>query len=226
MASSWVAICPAANAPMTFFVTSTGNGSFGGNYGGLTGADARCQSLAEAAGAGDRRWRAYLSTAPIDGVAGTLVHARDRIGNGPWHNFAGAEIAADVAALHQNGIAVELMLTERGTTVPDAGEANEHDILTGTLADGTAMTEFPFNPAAPPPNCRNWTSSSPDDFSYVGHSDASRVGQSWNSQHESGCDLAGLRATAGSGRLYCFAVEGGNGMLPARIFVDGFETPR
>lgn len=210
-----------SSPPMTFFVTSTGNGSNGGNYGGLDGADARCQALATIAGADDRSWAAYLSTAPIDGVPGGLVHARDRIGSGPWHNFAGQLVAADLSSLHANGIAAELMLTETGNTVPASGPENEHDILTGSFADGSAMTAFPGNPTAPPPNCLNWTSASANDFSFVGHTDASLFDQSWNSQHESGCDEAGLRATAGTGRLYCFALAGN----AQQVFRDGFEGP-
>ena len=46
---------------MNFFVTSEPIGD-GGNLGGLAGADAHCQTLATAAGAGNRTWHAYLST--------------------------------------------------------------------------------------------------------------------------------------------------------------------
>src|SRR5438128_11820477 len=41
---------------MNFFVTSEPIGD-GGNLGGLAGADAHCQTLAAAAGAGNRTWR-------------------------------------------------------------------------------------------------------------------------------------------------------------------------
>lgn len=194
---------------MTFFVTSVGNGAAAGDYGGLAGADARCQSLAAAAGAGARTWRAYLSTAP-NFAGGALVHARDRIGAGPWRNFDGEEVASDLADLHANGVAPALMLTELGTTVP----LDEHDILTGTDADGTAIEEFPGNPDAPPPNCFNWTSNAADAYGWVGHEDWV-AGQSWIDQHEVLCDQAGLASTAGSGRLYCFALS---------IFGDGFES--
>ena len=44
---------------MSFFVTSTAPGS--GNLNGLAGADAHCLTLATAAGAPKRQWRAYLS---------------------------------------------------------------------------------------------------------------------------------------------------------------------
>ena len=50
-----------APANMSFFVTSANPGK-GGNLGGLAGADAHCQSLAAAVGAGGKTWRAYLST--------------------------------------------------------------------------------------------------------------------------------------------------------------------
>ncbi len=209
--------CPSALAQpaptMSFFATSVGNGVAGGNYGGLDGADARCQSLAMAVGAGDRTWRAYLSTAPIMGFGGVLVHARDRIGTGPWYNFDGTEVAANVANLHTNGITPALILTELGMLVP----TNEHDILAGTLPDGTAMEQFPGNPMAPGPTCFNWTSNDAGAYGYVGHSDWI-VGQSWNSQHEVFCDQAGLASTAGSGRIYCFAVAASE-----VLFRDGFE---
>src|SRR5689334_4687324 len=47
--------------PMSFFVTSVAKGD-GANYGGLAGADAHCQMLAQAAGRGNVKWVAYLST--------------------------------------------------------------------------------------------------------------------------------------------------------------------
>ena len=44
---------------MGVFLTSVGTGD-GANLGGLAGADAHCQALADAVGSGDRTWRAYL----------------------------------------------------------------------------------------------------------------------------------------------------------------------
>src|SRR5688572_24794290 len=87
----------ASPASMTFFVTSVGRG-FGGNLGGLTGADNHCQRLAEGVGHGGHTWRAYLS-APAT-ASRPVVHARDRIGKGPWVNAAGVRIAADLRDLH------------------------------------------------------------------------------------------------------------------------------
>ena len=80
---------------MSFFVTSEGLGK-GGDLGGLEGADAHCKKLATAAGAGDREWRAYLSTEAPDKRG---VFARARIGAGPWYNAHGILIAANVTDL-------------------------------------------------------------------------------------------------------------------------------
>src|SRR5690606_2412390 len=124
--------------PMSFFITSRGLGE-GGNLGGLEGADAHCQSLAEAAGQGERTWRAYLSTQGAD-----AVNARDRIGSGPWFNARGVQIAPDVETLHSANqrLAVFTALDERGNTIPGSGfSPNRHDILTGSQPDGTAYPE-------------------------------------------------------------------------------------
>ncbi len=86
----------AQQGEMSFFVTSAGPGQ-GADLGGLEGADRHCQELAQAVGAGDRTWRAYLSTQGADGEA---VNARDRIGQGPWQNAAGVVIARDLEELH------------------------------------------------------------------------------------------------------------------------------
>ena len=109
---------------MNFFVTSEPIGD-GGNLGGLAGADAHCQTLATAVGAGNRTWHAYLSTQARPGKP--AVNARDRIGKGPWYNFRGEMIAQDLAHLH--GDTMELAhqgnnlnkltgLTEKGQIVP------------------------------------------------------------------------------------------------------------
>lgn len=192
----------AASPMMSFFVTSIGNGAMAGNYGGLSGADARCQMLAGVAGAGSRTWRAYLSVNDP-----TVVHAKDRIGAGPWYDHNGGMVATDVADLHARGLMSPHMLTEMGEAVP----GNDHDILTGTLPNGEAMTSFPGNPSAPAPNCRGWTSNSGNDYTYVGHADWStpetRGNPVWNSSHETPCSQAGLNSTGGSGRLYCFAID-------------------
>jgi len=190
--------------PMTFFITSAGPGQ-GADLGGLAGADAHCQALAKSAGAGDRTWRAYLSATAADGQA--VVNARDRIGAGPWHNAKGVQVAASVADLHSdnNKLSKENSLDEKGAVVNGRGDSpNRHDILTGSLADGTAST------AEGDTTCRNWTSSG-EGSAFVGHHDRTGGGTaptSWNSAHPSrGCSQANLRATGGDGLFYCFAAR-------------------
>jgi hypothetical protein len=201
----------APTGPMGFFITSVGSGK-GADLGGIAGADAHCQKLAAAAGAGSRTWRAYLSAPGIFQTPTTpavaSINARDRIGNGPWFNAKGQLIARDVAHLHNgNAINKDTALDERGTVVKGRGDQpNEHDILTGSRADGTA-----FAPQTDT-TCRAWTSST-DGSAIVGHHD--RIGplpenwaRSWNFAHQSaGCSQEALIRTGGSGRFYCFAAN-------------------
>jgi hypothetical protein len=196
-------------APMSFFVTSVGSGN-GADLGGLAGADAHCQKLASAAGAGSKNWRAYLSVPPTFPSAGTpgvpAINARDRIGSGPWHNAKGELIASDVTHLHNgNNISKSTAIDEKGNPVKGRGETpNEHDILTGSRADGTA-----FAPQTDT-TCGAWTKSG-DGSAVVGHHD--RTGpmpenwaKSWNFSHQSaGCGQAALVRTGGAGLFYCFA---------------------
>ena len=188
--------------PMGFFVTSVGLGD-GANLGGLEGADAHCQSLAEAAGAGDREWRAYLSTQE-EGKRG--VSARLRIGNGPWYNAAGELIAVDLDQLHINpNIFLRTALDENGNRIMGRyDERNEHDILTGTQEDG--MAYFPWQEGDK--TCSNWTSNG-EGSATVGHHDRHGGGNtSWNAAHQSrGCSADDLRSTGGNGYFYCFAAD-------------------
>ena len=194
---------PAA-ASMSFFITSAGPGN-GAALGGLMGADAHCQKLAEAAGAGDRTWRAYLSaSASADGAA---VNARDRIGKGPWHNTSGVEVASDVDDLHgdDNNLGKETSLDENGKMVKGRGDRpNMHDILTGSQLDGTVF------PGDGDKTCKNWTSSG-EGSAQVGHHDRTGGGSnptSWNSAHGSrGCSQSDLVGTGGNGLFYCFAAD-------------------
>ena len=119
----------------SFFVTSVGSGE-GGNLGGLEGADAHCQALATAAGAGDRTWRAYLSVTDLNGKG--AIHARDRIGTGPWYNAKGVRIARNVDDLHSDSANVNsaTALTEKGEVLPT--RPNVHDVITGSMPDGRA----------------------------------------------------------------------------------------
>ncbi|WP_315831522.1 lectin [Bradyrhizobium prioriisuperbiae] len=197
----------AQQAGMTFFVTSAGIGN-GGNLGGLAGADNHCQTLAQAAGAGAKTWRAYLSTQAADGKP--AINARDRIGKGPWQNAKGAVVAKDAADLHgPNALTKQSALSEKGDVINGRGDTpNRHDVLTGSQPDGTAFT------VTEDKTCKNWTSSTQGN-AVVGHSDRtglddSAPAKSWNSSHPSrgpdgGCSQADLKSTGGDGLFYCFA---------------------
>ncbi len=192
----------AADRPMGFFITSVGVGK-GGDLGGLEGADAHCQKLAEAAGAGDRSWKAYLSTEEADKRG---VSARNRIGQGPWYNAHGILIGSNPNDLHlyNKSITLETALDENGNRVKGRGDKpNEHDILTGTQADGMA-----YFPDESDHTCNNWTSSD-EGSAQVGHHDRHGGGNlSWNSAHASrGCSQEALKRTGGAGLFYCFASD-------------------
>lgn len=184
---------------MTFFVTSVGRG-FGANLGGLAGADAHCQRLASAVGQDNRTWRAYLSAPATAGQP--AVHARDRIGRGPWVNAKGVQIAASIADLHseENLLGRDTSLNEKGTTIAPG----RHDILTGSNVDGTLATD------APDTTCQGWTSHGAG-RAMLGHHNRTGGGQrptSWNSAHlSSGCSQVDLRSTLGDALLYCFAAD-------------------
>jgi len=187
---------------MTFFVSSK-PGPDGANLGGLDGADKHCQTLATAAGAGAKSWKAYLST-----QGAGAVNARDRIGKGPWKNAKGVQIAANIDELHKDAkLSIDNSLTERGSKVAGVGfNNNNHDVLTGSDMEGKAL------PADKDMTCGNWTKGG-EGSAMVGHSD--RMGlrddvpsHSWNSSHPSrGCSLPALNATGGGALLYCFAAN-------------------
>ncbi len=192
--------------PIGFFITSVGPDN-GAALGGLAGADAHCQKLAEAVGAGNRTWRAYLSAQASGGQP--AVNARDRIGNGPWANAKGLIIGANVDDLHYNNGAInyEHALNEKGERVNSGASGdspNMHDILTGTQLDGTAF------PPGEDRTCGNWTKSG-EGSAMVGHHDRFRrttPGSPWNMAHPSrGCSQEDLVATGGNGLYYCFAAE-------------------
>ena len=189
----------AQEATMSFFVTSSNPGK-GADLGGLAGADAWCASLAEAAGVTGKTWRAYLST--------SAENARDRIGQGPWVNAKGETVAEGLAVLHDEnapGLSKATALDETGAVVNGRGDTpNRHDILTGSLPDGTAAPE----------TCGDWTLGAAEGAAIVGHHDRtglddSAPAKSWNSSHASrgGCSLEALRGTGGDGLFYCFATD-------------------
>ena len=197
----------AQQANMTFFVTSAGPGK-GADLGGLEGADRHCQQLAQAAGAGGKTWRAYLST-----QGAGAVNARDRIGRGPWQNAKGEAIAQNVEDLHSanNKLTKQTALDEKGQGVNGRGDSpNKHDVLTGSQPDGRAF------PAGDDRTCGNWSKSGAG-AAMVGHHDRQGLrdddaSRSWNSSHPSrgpdgGCSQADLRTTGGDGLFYCFATN-------------------
>src|SRR4051794_24431771 len=191
--------------PMSFFVTSRPIGK-GANLGGLAGADAHCQALASAAGAGDRTWHAYLSTQGPNAVS-----ARDRIGEGPWYNAKGQRIAQNLAELHGdtldlarlgNSVTRVTAISEKGDPINGVGATpNQHDMLTGSQPDGRAFTD------AADHTCSNWTSDAATGSAQLGHHDrAGGTNISWNSTHPSrGCGQENLVSTGGAGLFYCFA---------------------
>ena len=189
---------------MGVFLTSVGTGD-GANLGGLAGADAHCQALADAVGSGDRTWRAYLSTQGAD-----AVNARDRIGSGPWANVNGLVMATSIESLHydNSNFNWEHMLDENGdqfvSRIDGDPETSAHDVLTGSKIDGTAYPEGDDR------TCNNWTSNDAGS-AMLGHADRYSFvtpGSSWNAAHGSrGCSQDNLVATGGAGLFYCFAAE-------------------
>jgi hypothetical protein len=199
-------VVSAQPSQMSFFISSTGSGK-GADYGGIAGADNHCQTLATAAGAGNRTWHAYLSASPAGGAA--AVNARDRIGKGPWQNAKGVVVAKDVSELHgKNNLNKQTALTEKGDVVNGAGDTpNKHDILTGSKPDGTAF------PGPEDMTCGNWTKSG-EGKAMLGHHDRTGTNPdpvanvSWNSSHPSaGCSDDLLKKTGSAGLLYCFAIN-------------------
>ena len=167
--------------------------------GGIKGADAHCQALAQNAGAGDKTWRAYLSVTDLNGKG--AINARDRIGRGPWHNANGVRIAVDVDDLHSDSanITADTAITEKGEKLKT--EPNQHDILTGSTRDGRAWNYNlldDLNLERGAMTCSNYTSDAEDQFVMLGHHD--RAGTApispWNAAHPStGCNNERLAAT-------------------------------
>ena len=194
----------AAGRTVSFFVSSRTSAT--GNLGGLRGADATCQSLGAAAGQGSKSWRAYLSVERDADNGNQPAHARTRIGTGPWHNAAGALVAANLTELHARTGDAAVFLDEGGRRIngqwPGSPTPNEHDILTGSTADGSLVAGA---------TCNDWTSDAAAATAQVGHADGLGPGgstagdlASWNSAHTmQNCSNTAPRG--GAGRIYCFA---------------------
>lgn len=192
------------DSTMSFFVTSSRSTT--GNVGGLRGADNLCQSLATAAGAGNKAWRAYLSVERDPDNGNQPTHARNRIGNGPWFNAKAVMVASTLADLHARKGDSTVFIDERGQPIngqwPGSPSPVEHDIMTGSTADGMLLTGL---------TCSDWTSDSTGTQGQVGHSDGlgpngdtSGALSSWNSAHVNQ-NCANTAPRGGAGRIYCFA---------------------
>ena len=193
-----------SGSTLSFFVSSATSTT--GNLGGLRGADNRCQTLAAAAGAGNKTWRAYLSVERDTDNGNRPTDARSRIGTGPWFNAKGVMVAGSVGELHARKGDATLFLDERGQQINGQWMGSpspvEHDIMTGSMADGTLLAGF---------TCGDWTSDSSTTFGQVGHSDGlgpnadtSGALSSWNSAHANQ-NCANTAPRGGAGRIYCFA---------------------
>ena len=193
-----------SGSTLSFFVTSATSTT--GNLGGLRGADNRCQTLATAAGAGNKTWRAYLSVERDADNGNRPTDARSRIGSGPWFNAKGVMVAGSVAELHARKGDATLFIDEKGQQINGQWVGSpspvEHDIMTGSMADGTLLAGF---------TCGDWTSDSSTTFGQVGHSDGlgpngdmSGALSSWNSAHANQ-NCANTAPRGGAGRIYCFA---------------------
>lgn len=193
-----------SGSTLSFFVTSATSPT--GNIGGLRGADNRCQTLAAAAGAGNKTWRAYLSVERDTDNGNRPTDARSRIGTGPWFNAKGVMVAGSVAELHARKGDATLFIDEKGQQINGQWMGSpspvEHDIMTGSMADGTLLAGF---------TCGDWTSDSSTTFGQVGHSDGlgpngdtSGALSSWNSAHANQ-NCANTAPRGGAGRIYCFA---------------------
>jgi hypothetical protein len=191
---------------MSFFATSARSTT--GNLGGLRGADERCQTLAAAAGAGDKIWRAYLSVERDPDRGNRPTDARSRIGLGPWFNANGVKVASNLDELHSRRGDSTVFIDEKGQRIngqwPGSPSPVEHDIMTGSNADGTLMPGF---------TCGDWTSAAASTFGQVGHSDGlgpngdtSGALPSWNSAH-SNQNCSNTAPRGGAGRIYCFATN-------------------
>lgn len=183
-----------AHAMMNFFVTSDTRDK--ANFGSLENADMRCQMLAAAVGAGDKTWKAYLST------ESPMVNAKDRIGPGPYYNSKGAMLAASKDELHTLEGDPDLFIDEKGNEIDgqwnSAGDMNQHDIVTGTKSDGTVWVGN---------TCTNWTATTGN--SGVGHSDGMGPNMKaegnfvlWTGSHTGQC--GDTKPGGGAGKIYCF----------------------
>ena len=193
-----------------------------GKADGLAGADELCRQAAEMAlpGAGAKDWRALLS-ATKGGPNGGPVHARDRIGNGPWYSRKGQLFASNLTELFSatrppatpalsNDITNEYGEPNHyvgATGYNPADDVDNHDTLTGSTAQGMLL-------GTAADTCQDWTSTTAG--SPMGGHSWPRLGGSgkhWVSDHRvPGCS-PGIDRTVGGQRVNsdCVGCSGGYG---------------
>lgn len=209
-----------ATEPFSFFVTSLDavrreSGSqdgFGGDLGGLAGADELCTRIAESSmpGSGAKGWRAFLSTSTVNAIS--------RIGTGPWYDRLGRVVAMNVQgllmerpqadALIINDLPNELGQPNRAGT--GTGMDDNHDTITGSNDQG----EWDGGPT-----CDDWTSAEGSDGPRIGHTWPANSGRHWIEAHTApGCAPSvnliqsgggsgdGIGNGGGYGGWYCFAL--------------------
>ncbi len=209
--------------PFSFFVTSLeamrelsqSEDGFGGNFGGLAGADGICQVIAEGVGVGHKEWRAFLSA--TEGRDGEPVHAIERIGAGPWYDANGRLVAENIEGLLHDRPDGDLqsvldLPTEHGMPVSEYGDA--HDVPTGSNRQGRLDRD---NLAS---TCNDWTSDDAIGQNQVkcGHTFPRRRptgrGAHWISDHPlRGCTPGVNLLQNGPGRGDCIGCSGGYGGL-------------
>lgn len=229
--------CSSQPTNFSFFVTSMNalwalsgdpisdlNGGFGGNLGGLAGADKICQDIAAATGHGDKTWRAFLSV--TDGGDGNPVHAIERIGAGPWHDANGRLVSNNIAGLLSGdrpaGDAASVNDLPDECGVPLSALGDSHDIITGSNNQGRVSDTDRDS------TCNDWTSSSDTvgigdgtirgGVVMCGHSFPRSVGggsgQKWLSDHPlRGCSKGANLLQNGGGTGTCIGCSGGYGGL-------------
>jgi hypothetical protein len=236
---------PIPTEKFSFFVTSLeamrelskNENGFGGDlrYGeatGLAGADKICTEIAEKSmpGSSAKVWRAFLS-AKAGGPNGEVVHAKDRIGEGPWYDRTGRVIAMDLSSLLQtrpggaDPAIIDNLPNERGEPNRTSEEVDNHDTLTGSNERG----EYSGGET-----CSDWTTTmNPASTGtqqggprgggrgpMCGHTWPAQSGQSWIRAHNApGCAPSvnlvqtgpgmgeGVGSSGGYGGIYCFALN-------------------
>ena len=171
---SGVCIEPACGAggPCRVFLSSI---RYAGNLGGLSGADAKCQGLADAAGL-PGSYQAWLSDST------SSPSSRFVPSTGPYQLINGTTIAANFTDLVDGTLLAPINVTETGGGVGSSEVTWTHTLSTGN-GGGDADS-----------HCANWSSSAPVAAGDYGH--ATQLGQEWTFVSEASC--------SNFFHLYCF----------------------